>query len=239
MERNSEEIKDLIKEEISKNESIGFLKDDNLLFMNVYSNSKISPYKIYTLGLLIPLFIVSLIKPLLISSTFLLIYCISVAAVSIMFSLVETSLACDHFLVYDIKRGCFYTVSYLFGTIPLPFFTSNPIQSDIIKKIILSPQYDRQFLYERIIISTNDEKEIELVGLMEAGKYHDKSMSRCDLFSKCFNVDFNYRGNLEEKTKEIEDIKRKQEMVDGFQPVILVIVIIGLIFAIKHVKDIL
>ena len=239
--KSPDEIKNIIIEETTKNKHIGFIKDNNLFFLNIGSNYKIAPYKIYAFGLMIIPMLLGINYPNLFKGLWFEISLIIPAVLSISFVLLET-VACDHFLVYDIQRNSFYTLSYLLGKIPLPFFTTDYFQSSKIKKIILftAKGGSRIGIRDQLIVATTDDKEVNLTDLMDSSRYHDSLMDWCKLFCLCFDVDFDDRTNfetIEEKEKAIEEVKISYEKKEEFQPIVLFFAIIGFIYAMSYIIE--
>ncbi len=222
--KNFEETRQIITDEIKKHKTIGFVKDNTLLYMDVENNSNI--YKPFKFVALFSGLILLLIVKIDFLSKYIANYEVYVfsAPIVIMLLIFFIGALCKNFLIYDFKKNCFYTLSNLFGRIPLPFLNTKSIDSNKIKKIILETKYEytgsNRTLNEKIIVLTSDNKEIELTEIMSTGQYHDILMARCDLFSRIFNVDFAVRGEL----KEVENDKKL--VLERNENLILLLIII-------------
>lgn len=210
--RTPSDIREIIEEELKNNQQLGFIKDD-LLFMNVDANPILfAPLPFFycvQVFLLIPLFLMD--NKTLIESQYL--YYAFVPGFLILFLLLVNSL-CSHYLIYDFKNECFYTISCLLEIIQLKILKSYNISSKNIKKIILqvtdSLGTKKIIASDRIFLILNHDIKMVLAEYMPCTKYHEISMQRCLLFSKCFNVDFQAIGLevLERDKKRREKIKK-------------------------------
>lgn len=231
---SSSEIRQIIEEEISKNNALGFLKD-NLFFMKVDINSRIySPMKfLYMIEFILAFPFFFNIKYFY-TKDYLIVIFIPMILCFILFLLY---LFCSHYLIYDFANSEFYTSSYLFNVFPLSFIDSNYIKSRKIKKLILETKYvsagNSAILCDKILVLLNTDVEEELTEIMPSIRYHDISMERCILFSKCFNVDFAVRGEV----KEIERIKKSNELGKKFLPYFFILFAIIIIYIIYEIYN--
>lgn len=237
---NPEEIKQIIIKEIEKDKSIGILKGD-LFFMDVEFNNKINSYTYILITICIFLLLFSkivykiLIK--LFPSSILFCY-LFILYVVFPVALIIPSLS-KNYLVYDIKNSYFYTLSYLLNLIPLPFSLTNYVVIRGIKNIVLQTESvsggelmkkGGMFICDRIIAIYDDYTEVALTHYMQSKDYHKVLINRCNLFSKCFNIDFVAKGNnlIIEEQKRLEKLQK-------YEPFIFIIVLICFIIGIAYI----
>ncbi len=232
--RSSSEIRQIIEEEISKNKALGFIKN-NQLFMNVDTNTLLySPmnFLYFIVGILSIPFIFN-INAVFTKDDLLVIF----IPMTLAFILLLIQVFCFHYLIYDFVNSEFYTSSYLFNYFHLSLIDSNFIKSQKIKKLILETKYvsagKRAILCDKILVLLNTDVEEELTEIMPSIRYHDISMERCILFSKCFNVDFAVRGEV----KEIERIKKSNELGKKFLPYFFILFAIIIIYIIYEIYN--
>ena len=210
--KSPEEIRQIIEDEIAKNSSIGFIKDD-LLFMNVArkgldkrnKGDKLADF-MGTGDRLIDIFLISF-----------LIFFLSFISLSIVFEKFSYSYICQTilysyliiwiiyfslfcfiktFLVYDIKDGYFYNLSYIFGNL-LSFLTTEKIDAKNIELVILetfaSKGQHGNHIWDNILVLINN-NELYLTGSTDYKDYHNLLIERCCLLTKCLGVNLKYRS---------------------------------------------
>ena len=205
MIKTATETRELIEEAISKNKSIGFL-DKGLFYIEVYSNPNIYyPMKIMASVMALFLFFGSLFSKdipreyfwiylLLISIPFLLVLLLCCL-----------SLLCSHYLVLDINNNKITTQTKLFNKYTVDIFTSDPIYSNNIEKIILSTFCDNRVLVDKILVELDNGEEFGLTSSI-ALMHHENLKEKCLLLSECLNVDCVVRG----EQKETNEKRRKK-----------------------------
>lgn len=232
---SSIKIREIIEEEINANPELGFI-EDNLFFMKVDANPLYYSFANY-----LNLFIVILTIPIFLSIKIVpydvYVFFMSIPLVLILI-IVLYHFLCNHYLIYDLNKNLFYSSSILFNGKPLSILDSNYVEAQEIKKIILDINYfntgRNSFLCDKFIVLLKNNTEEELTTIMPSLKYHEISMERGILFSKCFNVDFSVRGNL----KAYEDMKENQKISNELLPIFFIMVIIAslVIFFIMTLK---
>ena len=227
------DIREIIEEEIKNNPKIGFIKND-LFFMKVDANPILfAPLNLlYWLQILlcVPLFLIE--KKVLIENDYAfyaLIPCI------LIFILLFVNSICSHFLIYDFKNECFYTISCLLHITQLKIIKSYNISTQNIKRIILQIQNyyagKKTILYERIILYLNHNIEMVLADFLPCTSYHEITLQRCILFSKCFNVDYKVIGieKYERMIKSFEDSKKNLPFFIILLIIIALVIIYGIL----------
>ena len=202
------EIREKIELEILNDKSLGHLKND-LVFMFVDTNSKIYlPIKYAAIFQSIIIIPIPLFNNVIFLKNYLFLVFLPVI-ICVFFLFLH--ILCSHYLVYDLKKNSFYTVSLLFNSIPLDILQSESVKLYRIEKIILQTKYEttgnNTALYDKIIALLDDNTEVELTEIMSSIKYHNILVNRCNFFSDCCNIDFFTRGD----TEKIEDEMKSHE----------------------------
>ena len=184
--KRPEDIRQIIEDEIAKKSSIGFIKD-NLLFMNVERNPKCFIFIILSI---IVFFLLILLLVNVEGNIFIFMIFQASAIVFLIAALLY--IFCKNYLIYDINKSCFYTISNLFGKFTISFLTTSKIDAIKIEQIILNTQRIKSkhsnSLYDKVIVIINNNKT-DLIDLMSY-KNHITLVAICNMFSKCFDVKY-------------------------------------------------
>lgn len=233
--RAPEEIKQIIKKEITFDKTIGFLKNDYLLYMDVEKNPIIDNCSGYVgLAFLLSCPLTLFLTKFDPKSYF--IYIPLFPFFGMLLCLFLTYLS-KHYLVFDTNKGLFYTETYLFNFIYLPFLTtkfidSYNIQSLVLETRVVKTKTTKNFI-DTIKLLTNDKEEKILAEHLPVGYYHNILIKRCNLLSRCLDVELHITGDRYEIQKIIEFYNSDRKF-DPIRLVVLPIIIIILIIVIIY-----
>ncbi len=192
------EIKQIIESALVNNQILGYL-NNNILYMKSFGRSSTPDKIVASIGIIVFYFGLpdKNIPP---QPTLLMVG----AAMFIIGGLV--SLLVKHYLIYDIDREVFYTITNLWN---ITIFRSKEIKRSNIAMLgvdvsdsinnnnntrSLAMNYkgelmDNPYLYTSFFAYTNDGKVVNISDPMSKRQPHEAAVARCKLFAECFGVD--------------------------------------------------